>query len=216
MQYKGLTEAKQLFEAGPAEGREGVIHALEAVIKFLILFDPVNANALHTPLARLFDDLMSLGDGTASGMLRPSARSGRSRASGFYDGLKAVTVFTARCLEATGMRTDEARKMVASELTKLRVRPARKGSEGGTGRITERTLRGWQEEIAADIGCHLTAAKTHWGMKAVHLLEVTGIGLPTPPADRLLMCCSPISDLRHVYLDRLASYVARTRSGKTT
>jgi len=215
--YKGLVEAKQRFEAGRTEGREGVIHALETVIKFLSLFDPVNADALHAPLARLFDDLMSLDDGKAPGMLTPSARPGRSRASGFYDALKALAVFTVRRLEATDMRPNEARKVVASELTKLHVRPARKGSAGGTCQITERTIRGWQEEIAADVGCHSTAAQTLRNMEAAHLQEViTDMGHSGSTPDKLLLSRFPITDLRRAYIERLASYVARTRSGETT
>jgi hypothetical protein len=190
--YRGLTEAKQLFETGHTSGRKGAIHALESVLKFLEKSAVVRSHALHTPLARLFDDLMSLDDGKASGILTPSARprGGRSRASGFYDGLKALAVFTVRRLKATGMAPIEARKIVASELTKLRARPTRKGSAGGTGQITERTLRGWQEEIAADVGCRSTAAQTLRDKEAAYLQEViTGMGLSTLHRHLTNCCC---------------------------
>jgi hypothetical protein len=182
--YAGLREAKQRFETGDDAGRDKAIHALEVIIKFLSdWFEPVQAEVLQAPLARLFDDLMSLDDGKVSALLKPKLQSGRARASGAYDALKGIAVFTVRRLEATGLRPIDARKKLASTLNKLNVRPARKGSAGGTGQISERTLREWQERIAADVGCHTTAAKTLRDAEEAHLQEViAGVGLSALPA----------------------------------
>lgn len=219
--FSGLRDAKSLFETGDDAGHEGVIHAVEIVIKFLSLFDPVKSESLHAPLARLFSDLMALDDGVASKMLVPKSRSGRARASGAYDALKGIAVFTVWRLQATGMQPVDARKAVASTLDKLKVRPARKGSAGGMGQITERTLRNWEEQIAADVGCHTAAAKTLKEAEAEYEREVvTRVGLSGLPGDctpdRLLLSRYPIKLLRDSYLARLATYVQKTRSAETT
>jgi len=219
--FSGLRDAKRLFETGSDAGREGTIHAVEVVIKFLSVFDLVKSESLHAPLARLFTDLMALNDGVASTMLKPNAISGRARASGAYDALKGITVFTVRRLQATGMRPVDARKAVASTLDKLNVRPARKGSTGGTGQISQRTLRNWEERITADVGCHTTAAKTLHEAETEHTRQVVaGAGLSTLPADstpdELLLSRIPIARFRRFYLDRLITYVTKTRSAETT
>jgi hypothetical protein len=219
--FSELRDAKRLFDAGNDAGREGVIHAVEVVIKFLSLFELVKNESLHAPLARLFTDLMALNDGVASTMLAPKARSGRARASGAYDALKGIAVFTVRRLQATGMQPVDARKAVASALDKLNVRPARKGSAGGTGQITERTLRTWEEQIATDVGCRTTAAQTLKEAEAGHVQEVVaGLGLSALPEnttpDKLVLPRFPLNDLRTFYLDRLATYVTATRSAETT
>jgi hypothetical protein len=219
--FLGLREAKRVFETGDDAGREGAIHAVEIVIKFLSRFDLVKSESLHAPLARLFTDLMALNDGVASTMLKPKARSGRARSSGAYDALKGIAVFTVRRLEATGMQPVEARKTVASTLDKLNVRPARKGSDGGTGQITERTVRTWEGQIAADVGCHTVPAQTLKEAEEKNIEEVvTGIGLSGLPEDstpdKLLLPRYAIKDLRRFYLDRLANYVENTRSAETT
>jgi hypothetical protein len=219
--YSGLREAKRRFDAGDDFGRDGAIHALELVIKFLSLFQPVRAEFLHAPLARLFTDLMALNDGTCSAMLTPSSRSGRAPANSAYDAMKGMVVFTIRRLEATGMRLPEARKLVAAKLTKLKMRPARSGSKISSGQVNERTLRGWQQQIAADVGCLTTAAQTLKEAEREHHNEVlTGMQLSTVPEgstpDTLLLSRFPIAEIRRAYIDRLASYVERTRSAETT
>jgi hypothetical protein len=219
--FSGLHDAKLLFETSSDGGREGTIQAVETIIKFLSVFDIVKSESLHAPLARLFTDLMALNDGIASTLLTPKARPGRARASGAYDALKGIAVFTVRRLEATGMRPVGARKAVAGTLCKLKVRPARKGSEHGGRQITERTIRNWQEQISADVGCHTTATQTLKEAEAEHEREVvTGLGLAGVPEgftpDRLLLSRQPIKLLRSSYLDRLICYVKKTRSDETT
>ena len=49
--YSGLREAKSIFEAGDHAGRDGVIHAVETVLKFLSRYGPVRDERLPAPLA---------------------------------------------------------------------------------------------------------------------------------------------------------------------
>jgi hypothetical protein len=54
--YAGLREAKRLYDAGDHAGREGAIHAVETVVKFLGLFKPVATESLHAPLVGLHEN----------------------------------------------------------------------------------------------------------------------------------------------------------------
>jgi hypothetical protein len=56
--FNGLREARCRFESGNESGRDGAIHALETVLKFLSHFEPTHAEAPHSPLVALFDALM--------------------------------------------------------------------------------------------------------------------------------------------------------------
>lgn len=215
--WEGLREAKPRFQSGQDAGRDGATHALETVVKFLGRFDPVRKEALLAPLARLFDDLLSLDNGMTPAMLAPKKKSGRARASGAYEVMKAVAVFTVQRLAATGMRVPDARKMVAGKLAEIGIRPARKGYRDGPGEFSERTLRKWQE----DIGFSETATGAFKQLEAGHLQEVLeGFGLPTLPAgstaDALLLQHFSPAHLRSAWLDKMTRYLAITRSQETT
>jgi hypothetical protein len=225
--YHGLKEAQQRFANLAAQdgGRDGAIHALEYVIKFFTCLEQTGVyplivrDGVHAPLARLFDDLMSLDNGMVSAMLLPKKKRGRARASGAYDGLKGIAVFTVRRLASTGVSLPEARKMVASKLAEQDVRPARKGSMHGSGLFSERTLRKWQE----DIGFNDTSTDTLTRLEGAHVKEVLGgLGLSALPtgltADDLLLQNQsiPVADLRRAYLDQLTAFVASTRGQETT
>jgi hypothetical protein len=152
-----------------------------------------------------------------SAMLTPVKKHGRARASGSYDALKGVVVFTVRRLRATGISFPEASKMVASELAKQGIRPARKGSKHGSEQLSKRTLRKWQE----DIGFNKTATDTLTQLESAHLKEVLeSFGIPTLPTgsttDDLLRQRFGAGDLQRAYLGRLAVYIANTRSEETT
>lgn len=223
--YHGLREAKSRFENPVAHdgGRDGAIHALEYVMKFFTVLERTGVyplivrDGVHAPLARLYSDLMSLSDGMVSAMLAPIKKRGRARASGAYDAMKGIAAFTLRRLTATGIRPPEARKMVANELAKRGIRPTRKGSQQGLERFSERTLRKWQD----DIGVNETATGTLRHLEAAHLMEtLQHFGLSSLPAgstadDLLLQRFRPI-ELQRVYLDKMAAYIARTRSRETT
>jgi hypothetical protein len=215
--WRELREAKQRFQSGQDAGRDGAIHALETIVKFLGLFDTVRDEALHAPLARLSSDLMSLDDGTASAMLTPRRRRGRARASSFYDATKGVAVFTVQRVAATGITYPNARRMVATKLAEIGVRPARKGSDKGTGEFSERTLRKWQDDVAMNE----TARDTLTLLEAGHIQEVLEIiGLSALPsgttADELMIRHFEPAELRRGYLAKLSAFITRIRGQETT
>jgi len=146
--YGGLRDAKKLFEAGDSAGREGAIHALETVLKFLSRFQPILDEGLNAPLAGLSNALLSLDDGTVLALLKPVQPRGRSRASAFRDSLKGAAAFTVDRLCATGRTAPDAHADVAQVLRDAGVTAAR----GRFPAITSRTVRGWCQEVAADIG----------------------------------------------------------------
>jgi hypothetical protein len=219
--YAELREANRRFQAGGDAGRDGAIHALETVLKFLHKFQPVLNEALHAPLARLFIDLMALDDGSVSPLLKPKRRSGGAPASGLYDAEKGIAVFTVRRLVAAGVKHAAACTMVANRLVKEGVRPARRGSRGGSGQLGARTLRKWQEDIAADVGCHTIAAQTLREVEAGHLQEaLAGMGLSVLPEgitlDSLLLSNFPAAALQRAHLDRLSQLIKNLRAAETT
>ena len=189
--YAGLERATLQFAEDEHPGRTGVIAALKTVLQFLQKSSAVSSYGLTTPLDRLYSDLRALDDGNVSPLLAPKSRSGRARVSGFYEGLKAIAVFTVERLTSASTSRTDARKMVARKLNQLGVLPARKGSANASGKITERTLRDWQEDIAADT----KAAQTFHEMQTqFHKVEFTAAEL----------------------LDRLSVYVRATRGAETT
>jgi hypothetical protein len=195
--FRGLTEAKKRFEEADNSGRDGVIDAVETILKFLLF---LQSNGLEAPFARLCADLMALDDGEVSPLLAPKKKAGRARANALYDGLKGVAVFTVRRLAATGIGIRDARRMVANELARCGVRPARKGAKNAAhtpeaGRFSERTLRKWQE----DIGINKTAADTLRQLEDAWQEEQLKIGS---------------TDLRRLLLERLAAFVTAIRAAE--
>ena len=172
--YKGLIEAKQVFDSGRNEGREGVIHAVETVLKFLAKSGPIRSHGLHAPLAALFDALMSLDDGVVLPILKKARRTGRGRASAMRESIKGAVAFTAYALHATGQSVPAAHKLVASALQKQGVTTERGRDQG----VTTRTVRGWCEDVAADVSRESEAAQTfdrlqqEWPQNATDLKHI--------------------------------------------
>jgi hypothetical protein len=152
--FAHLLEAKRRFENGDQAGRDGVVHALEAVLKFLALFEQVQSASLHAPLTALFDALLHLDDGETHPMLQKVGRSGRARASAGRESLKGIVAFTVDRLCALGTSPPEAHVTVAGTLESEEVSPAR-----GNGPVTARTVRLWCQRVAADVGRHGEAAQ---------------------------------------------------------
>jgi len=155
--FHELDRAKEFHRSEANAGREGVIHSVETVLKFLQLFAPVISSALHAPLAVLFDALMSLDDGRALPLLKPANKTGRPRASAFRGSLIGAAVLTVKRLTEVGMKTPAAHEAVARNLKGAGIKPAR----GRVGAITARTIRGWCEEVSADVGRNGEAAQTY-------------------------------------------------------
>jgi hypothetical protein len=188
--YKGLDDAKQLFETN---GREGVIHALECVLKFLEKSTVVRSDGLHAPLAGLFDALMALDDGRVLPLLKPAKKTGRARASAMRESLIGAVVYTVDRLIETGMGADAAYEAVARKLNSLGITPAR-----GAKPTILRTIRGWCERTHADVGRHGEAAQTYDGLLSTH---------PRGAADGL-----PPRQVRAALLDQLAEMAKRIRA----
>jgi hypothetical protein len=165
--YNGLVEAKQLFEAGRNDGRDGAIHAVESIPKFLQKSAPIRSLGFHAPLIALFDALMSLDDGEVRPILKKRFRrtGGRGRASGMRESIKGAVVFTVHALHATELPLPAAHKLVASALQKQGV-TAERGRDGG---VTARTVRGWCADVAADVGRRGEAARTFELLKGCSL-----------------------------------------------
>ena len=181
--YEGLVEAKQLFDNGRNEGREGAIHAVETVLKFLEKSGPIRSHGLHVPLAALFNALMNLDDGVVLPILKKARRTGRGRASAMRESIKGAVAFTVHGLHATGLQMPAAHKLVASALQKQEVKAERGRDQG----VTARTVRGWCEDVAADVSRHGEAAQTYDGLIADPDLRVITKGLPPKEARKGLL-----------------------------
>jgi hypothetical protein len=192
--YSGLRDAKKLFEAGDKGGREGAIHALEILAKFLSRFQPVLDEGLNAPLAGLFNALLNLDDGAVLPLLKPVPTLGRTRASAIRDSLKGAAAFTVARLCAIGQAAPEARADVAQVFREAGVTAAR----GRYPAITNRTVRGWCEAVAGDIGRHGEAAQT-FDLMEKECLPPDG---PTP------------ADIRRHYLAKLAELIGATRGAE--
>jgi len=169
--YEGLRNARRRFETEEDAGRGGVVQALETIILFLVIFEPVRAGGMLFPLISLCNALSALEDNNVLPLLKPKRRSAPSPSSDAYNALKGNAVFTVRRLIAMGMTPLQARKAVAHTLTEAGVRPARRGAYGGTQSVTERTIRKWQEDINADVGFRTTAAQSLRAKETAHLLD---------------------------------------------
>jgi hypothetical protein len=70
---------------------------------------------------------------------------------------------TVNGLVDTGLDVNEAYKRVAQVCREAGITPGRKGAKDSRGQepeITDRTVRGWCEKIAEDVGHHLQAAQS--------------------------------------------------------
>jgi hypothetical protein len=147
---------KAQFDFAEGNHLTGAYLSLVAVSAFLSLFGPVRREGLSVPLAVLENALWALDEGVVQPILKPArrARSGRARSSVLYQELKGTAVYVARRLHSFGLEQKEAQKIVGAELRYIGVTPDR-----GSGDITARTIRGWCDEVAADVGRHGTAAQ---------------------------------------------------------
>jgi hypothetical protein len=166
----GLREAKDLFEGGDRGGREGAIHALETVIKFLGCFRPVLDDGLHAPLVTLLDGLLSLDDGAVAPLLKRSPQPGRPRAGGLRESIIGSAVFAVDRLHAAGMRPRQAEEFVAEVLTAGGLTAAR----GRFPEITADTVHVWRDKVAIDNEANGEAARTFKDLQE---------GWPSLPAD---------------------------------
>jgi hypothetical protein len=143
--FAQLRDAKALFENAGNGGRAGTVVALSAVWTFVAQFGAAR-EGLHIPLLDLAGALIALNTNNVLPVLMPHPRSGRA-----YDSPKrqALVGFAAGAVEQlrwTGMCPAEAHRVVAAELSKWGVKPAR-----GTRPIKARTVRDWCERVRAGL-----------------------------------------------------------------
>src|SRR5262249_39284553 len=128
-------------------------------------------DGLLTPLSRLLDALWALDNNNVLPLLRPTPGKGPPPADNCYNSMKGSAVFTVMRLIALGTTAPEARKAVANTLRKVGVKRLRTGANGGTRELTERTIRGWQEEVSADVGVRKWAARQCIGLEMEYFQE---------------------------------------------
>jgi hypothetical protein len=163
-----LREAQSEFAKG--NQLDGAYLSLVAVSAFLSLFAPVKREGLSASLAALESALWALDEGVVQPILKPARRAqrGRARSSVLHQELKGAAVYVVDRFHYLGLEQKKARAIVAAELRRIGVKPQR-----GSGEITARTIRGWCQEVAADVGRHGVAAQrshalsSHPGNKAL-------------------------------------------------
>jgi hypothetical protein len=143
------------FPPGKAHGRLSTVAALDAVWTFLMRFEPILAETLHVPLLHLHGALLALNENNVEPLLKPTAAppGGRAPDTPARQQLIGSASGAVARLHWTGMARAATHKAVADILNKLGVRPGRDSA-----RITARTVRGWCERVAADVGGHSIAA----------------------------------------------------------
>jgi hypothetical protein len=151
--FEELRKANLLFATGTDAGLIGVIAALNAVVQFLLFFE--DSIDHRQPLIALLNALVSLDGGEVLPLLEPRRRSGQSPASAVRENVTAMAAVTVHRLCETGLGRKEARELVARAFRKAGVKAAR----GRNPQVTARTVRGWCEKIAEDVGRHSEAAK---------------------------------------------------------
>jgi hypothetical protein len=100
---------------------------------------------------------MSLDDGDVQPILREIKHPGRPRGSAGRESLKGTADFTVdHLVHVCGLSPEQAREAVAEVLRNEDVMAAR----GRFPETTARTVGGWCEDVAADVGRHGEAAQT--------------------------------------------------------
>jgi hypothetical protein len=123
--FARLREARQQYDEGADSDRAASITALGAMWQFIMLFKFPLAELLHLPILKLQDALAMLDQNNVLPILKPVARPGRAHSSHAYAALQGNAAGAVMRLLKTGLNPDQARTLVAKELAKMGVRPAR-------------------------------------------------------------------------------------------
>src|SRR5262249_16631280 len=150
-----LRQAHARFGQDEDSDRQSVFSALGAFWSLITLFGKPFAENLHVPIMRLQDALSMLDHGETQPMLKRvrRPRGGRAPSSQTYASLRGYAAATVQLLQQAGLARDDAHKAVATELSRLGVRPQR-----GSGTVTATTVQNWCSVVAEDVGRHSTAA----------------------------------------------------------
>jgi hypothetical protein len=149
----------KLRVASRLEGRPAAIDALLAVTEFLSAISGPGEHSRRRPLNELVSALISLDDGKVLPLLEPVRRPGNPRNSVAKESAKAMAVFMVRRLCDAGLDANGAYEKVALVCRKSGICPGRKGAMHQTSEMTARTVRKWDSDISADVGCHTRAGR---------------------------------------------------------
>lgn len=154
--FKELREAQAEFSSG--SHIDGVYYSLIAVYAFLSLFRVTSIEGLTMPLAALESALWALDQGNTEPLLKPAgqARSGRPKASRLRHEFIGTLAYTVRRLCDFGYTLSRAQMEIAADLRHIGVK-----TDGGSDRITARTVRGWCDDVSEDVGRHHPAAQRY-------------------------------------------------------
>ena len=158
--FSKLRLASGLFRQAEDDQRHAAIVALDAAWRLVALFKQPYSENLFLPLLHLQDALRKLDEGSVPPMLVKSVRRpGGAKSTDARTALRGRVAGTVARLVEANVPLEEAHRLVAGDLVKLGVRPER-----GSSPITARTVRGWCEEVAADVGRRGAAAIIYDGM----------------------------------------------------
>jgi hypothetical protein len=183
----------KLQEASLLEGRPGAIDALFAVAEFLSVISSRGDLQHQRPINELISALISLDDGKVLPLLEPISRRGGSRNSVAKESAKGFAIFVVRRMCDAGLAVDDAFEKVAAVCRQAGICPGRKGATYQKSEMTNRTVRKWDSDISADVGC-----RTRAGVQFNSLMSVPLLGGPAAP---------------DVLLGRLRRFLVDTRSG---
>jgi hypothetical protein len=161
-----LREARGQFDQEGNNGRLGAYNALGACWTFITLFRTPLDECLHVPILRLQEGLAMLDQGRTEPMLKRVPRHGRARSSESYEGLKGHAAATVQLLLQAGLAQGDARRAVATQLSRLGIRPER-----GSGTVTATTVQNWSDKVSSDVGRHGTGARMY-DYKLAHGQEI--------------------------------------------
>jgi hypothetical protein len=153
--YESMTDANLQFRNGKDGGRAGVIKALDMAIAFLCLFEPLQEDGLLDPLVNLDNALRALDHNNVQPLLVPRRRHSRSPASEFRIIIQSLSIYVSDSLIALGVPQREACKRVAKVLEKKGIK-----SNGSSGSVSERTIRGWRERASKELTKDTSLAKS--------------------------------------------------------
>jgi hypothetical protein len=165
-----VREANRLYREGEILQREATIDVLLAAEEFLLLV--TDRSDHQQPITFHFDALlnalMSLDKGEVLPVLKPRRRPGSPRDSAGKGVVKGMAAHVIERLVAAGLNLDEAYEKVAGVLRQAGITPGRKGARDQRTETTARTVRGWCERIAADVGRERLSARQFDSMTACY------------------------------------------------
>ena len=158
--FSKLRLASGLFRQAEDDQRHAAIVALDAAWRLIALFKQPYSENLFLPLLHLQDALRNLDEGSVPPMVVKSVRRpGGAKSTDARSALRRYVAGTVGRLVEANVPLEKAHRRVAGDLVKLGVRPER-----GSSPITARTVRGWCEEVAADVDRRDAAAIVYDGM----------------------------------------------------